>query len=149
MSRKPRRPDEAIFDKIMVRRCIWSISAMCLLYMIVYYYCLRILNINKYETVNLLMMLFVFVQNMQVFNSRSENKSLFKRDISGNKKLIFGVFSINILHIFASENSITSKILKINPLTLKEIIVMFLLATIIILVSEVEKMTRKKAVRQA
>lgn len=146
MQKKPRRPDEAIFDKIMIRRCVWSIVAMCFLYMFVYYYCLKVLNINSYETTNLLMMLFVFIQNMQVFNSRSENKSVFKHDISGNKKLIFGVLSITALHIFASENSVTSRILKINPLTLKEIVIMFLLASIIILVSEIEKVMRKRGV---
>ena len=144
MFKKPRKPNEPIFDKIMIRRCIWSITAMCILYITVYYYCLKILDINKYETVNLLMMLFVFVQNMQVFNSRSENKSVFKHSINGNKKLIFGILSVTTLHIFASENSITSKILKINPLTFKEIIAMLTLATTIIVVSEVEKMFRRK-----
>lgn len=147
MQKKPRRPDEPIFDKIMIRRCVWSILAMCFLYMFVYYYCLKVLNINSHETTNLLMMLFVFIQNMQVFNSRSENKSVFKHDISGNKKLIFGVLSVTVLHIFASENSVTSRILKINPLTLKEIVVMFLLASIVVLVSELEKIERRRNIK--
>lgn len=146
MNRTPRLPEESIFDHIMIKRCICSIFAMSLLYIIVYYYCLNILNIQKSETINLLMMLFVFVQNFQVFNSRSETKSIFKHSIIENKKLLVGVLSVTTLHIFACENNITAKILKINPLSLKEILIMLACATIVIFASEIEKLQRRRSI---
>lgn len=146
MKKSPRQPEESIFDHIMIQRCVCSIFVMSLLYITVYYYCMNILNIEKSETINLLMMLFVFVQNFQVFNSRSETQSLFKHSIKENKKLLAGVLSVTILHIFACENNLTAKILRINPLNLREILIMFTCATVVIFASEIEKFQRRRKI---
>ncbi|MDR2077905.1 MAG: HAD-IC family P-type ATPase [Rickettsiales bacterium] len=142
MTSNPRKPEEPIFDKIMKRRCIYSIVAMSMIYIGFYYISLRILHITQTRTASLLMLLFVFVQNFHAFNSRSENKSIFKHSIKDNKKLLFGVLAVAAIHLLAAENVAASRILKIEPLSAREIFIVFICASIVMLVNEVEKIIR-------
>ncbi|MDR1494450.1 MAG: cation-transporting P-type ATPase [Rickettsiales bacterium] len=140
----PRRPDEPIFDSTMLRRCLYSIAAMSLLFTMQYYFSLRVLGMTQLRASSLLMLLFVFMQNFQVFSSRSEKKSIFRQNPLGNKKLLFGVLAATSIHIAVSEIDVTSKILRIKPLRLGEILVVFAYAAIIVLVSELEKLFRSR-----
>jgi Ca2+-transporting ATPase len=142
MTSAPRKPEEPIFDSIMRRRCLYSIVAMSILYVGFYYISLRVVNVNQIKAVSLLMLLFVFIQNFQVFNSRSETKSIFKHSIANNKKLLFGVLAVAAIHLLASRTPAVNKILKIEPSTLGEIFLVFFCAGIVIFVSEVEKILR-------
>jgi Ca2+-transporting ATPase len=148
MSSIPRKPGEPIFDNIMKRRCLYSIVAMSVLYIGFYYISLKIMHMDQIKIVSLLMLLFVFIQNFQVFNSRSETKSIFTHSITGNKKLLFGVLAVAAVHLLAAENAIASRILKIEPLTFREIFCVFLYATVIVFVNEIEKILRKSTTRQ-
>lgn len=142
MSRPPRHPEEPIFDGLMVQRCCSAIVVATILYMGVYYTSLRLLHLEKNEVVNLLMLLFVLVQNLQVFNSRSETKSLFRHSIAENKKLIFGVLGTLLLHVLVCESTFGSRLLRVNPLTLGEFLAMFLCASIVVVFGELEKFVR-------
>lgn len=144
MFKKPRTPEEPIFNKIMIKRCIWMISIITILCIGIYYSCINILNYSQIKATSLLLMLFVFIQNLQVLNSRSENKSVFKHSIMNNKKLLFGISCAVAIHLFASSNSILNKTLKIETLNINEIFVMFCCALIVIIASEIEKRLRKK-----
>jgi magnesium-transporting ATPase (P-type) len=92
---------------------------------------------------SMLMMLFVFMQNFQVFSSRSETKSVLRQNVMGNKKLLLGVLAATAIHLLVSEIDVTSRILKIEPLKFGEILLVFAYASIIVLVNEVEKMLRR------
>lgn len=144
MKRFPRSPSESIFNYVMVKRCIISIIFITLACTISYYYSLKVLNFSKVKASSILLMLFVFIQNIHVLNSRSENKSVFKHSFMQNKKLIFGIIAATSIHIIASYTSIMEKILKIEPLKINEMLVVFLIACGLIFVSEIEKLFRKK-----
>ncbi len=144
MFKKPRDPQEAIFNNIMIRRCIWLIITITVLCTSVYYYCIKILDYSHMKSTSLVLMLFVFIQNLQVLNSRSENKSVFKHSIKKNKKLIFGISCAVAIHLFVASNSFLSKVLRIETLNLNEIIIMLFFAIVVVVVSEVEKLSRRK-----
>lgn len=143
MSKPPRNPEEPIFNDIMTKRCALLITVITVLCISVYYSLTNILHYSHTKSASMLLMLFVFIQNLQVLNSRSENISIFKHSIKNNKKLLLGITCAVGIHLFATHNPILSKILRIEPLALKEILVMFGLAFVVILVSEIEKFIRK------
>ena len=143
MSKPPRKPEEPIFNDIMTKRCILLISVITVLCISVYYSLTNILHYSHTKSASMLLMLFVFIQNLQVLNSRSENISIFKHSIKNNKKLLLGITCAVGIHLFATHNPILSKILRIEPLVLNEILVMFGLAVVVIVVSEIEKFVRK------
>ena len=143
MTQPPRKPEEPIFNSIMTRRCTWMISVITVLCISVYYACSEILCYSHIKSASLLLMLFVFIQNLQVLNSRSETKSIFKHSIRQNKKLLVGIVSAVSIHLLASNSLIMNKILRIEALDLKEIFAMFCLAFVVIIASELEKMFRK------
>ena len=144
MTKPPRKPEEPIFNNIMTRRCVWMISVITVLCISVYYACSEILCYSHIKSASLLLMLFVFIQNLQVLNSRSETKSIFKHSIRQNKKLLVGIISAVSIHLLASNSLIMNKILRIEALDLREIFVMFCLAFVVIIASELEKFFRKK-----
>ena len=145
MTQPPRKPEEPIFNSIMTRRCTWMISVITVLCISVYYACSEILCYSHVKSASLLLMLFVFIQNLQVLNSRSEVKSVFKHSIRQNKKLLVGIISAISIHLLASNSLIMNKILRIEALDLREIFVMFCLAFVVVIASELEKIFRKKA----
>ncbi|MDR3078724.1 MAG: cation-transporting P-type ATPase [Rickettsiales bacterium] len=144
MVRGPRKPGEPIFDAVMLKRCVCSILAMSLLFTVQYYFSLRVLKMTQLEATSLLMMLFVFMQNFQVFSSRSERKSVFRQNPLANGKLMFGVVAATTIHIAVSEIEFTSRILKLKPLGFTEILLVFAYAAIVVFVSEVEKILRNR-----
>ena len=143
MSKPPRKPEEPIFNDIMTKRCALFITVITDKCISVYYSLTNILHYSHTKSASMLLMLFVFIQNLQVLNSRSENISIFKHSIKNNKKLLLGITCAVGIHLFATHNPILSKILRIEPLALKEILVMFGLALVVIIVSEIEKFIRK------
>ena len=143
MSKPPRKPEEPIFNDIMTKRCALLISVITVLCISVYYSLTNILNYSHTKSASMLLMLFVFIQNLQVLNSRSENISIFKHSIKNNKKLLLGITCAVCIHLFATHNPMLSKILRIEPLSLINILSMFGLALVVIVVSEIEKFIRK------
>ena len=144
MTQPPRKPEEPIFNDVMVRRCGWMMAVITVLCITVYYACSEILCYSHIKSASLLLMLFVFIQNLQVLNSRSETKSIFKHSIKQNKKLLIGIISAISIHLLASNSFVMNKILRIEALNLKEIFIMFCLALIVIVASELEKILRAK-----
>lgn len=143
MKKKPRLPEESIFNGVMIKRCVWLISIITILCIAVYYSCINVLHCSQIKSTSLVLMLFVFIQNLQVLNSRSENKSIFKHSIKHNKKLLLGICCAVAIHLFATSSSFLSKILRIEKLNLLEIFAMFCCASAVIVVSEIEKKIRK------
>ena len=143
MSKPPRKPEEPIFNDIMTKRCALLISVITVLCISVYYSLTNILQYSHTKSASMLLMLFVFIQNLQVLNSRSENISIFKHSIKNNKKLLLGITCAVCIHLFATHNPILSKILRIEPLSLINVLSMFGLALVVIVVSEIEKFIRK------
>ena len=143
MTKKPRDPKEPIFNSTMIFRIALSMLVVTVLCFGVFFYSIKFLGNDVKTASSMILMLFVFIQNMQVLNSRSESTSIFKQSLLKNKILIVGITTAVLIHILASNSSFISGVLKITPLPLKTILTMFLLATLIILTSELEKLTRK------
>jgi len=81
----------------------------------------------------------VIFQWLNAWNCRSEEKSIFQINPFSNRFLLATFLGVAILHSFALYNPFLNTILRIGPLTLKEIGVIAFFALSVIIVEEVRK----------
>ena len=86
-----------------------------------------------------IMSLMVFIQNIHVFNCRSENKSLLKVPILSNKLIILGVVFSILLQIIVMEVSFLANSLKIVSVPFINLIFLFIFSLSIIPFMEIYK----------
>ncbi|WP_117192790.1 cation-translocating P-type ATPase [Rhizobium terrae] len=138
LARPPRRPQEPIFDRLMIRRVIQSTLVIGGGGFAVFYWLLQ----QGYEVAqarNLLLLLFVMFENVQTFTSRSEHRSVLSLGFFGNPLLLLAVFSAQALHIAAMYVPWLRDTLQLAPPSLMEWASMLLAAASILLVTELDK----------
>ena len=79
------------------------------------------------------------MQNIHCFNCRSESVSIFKKPLKENKYLLYGVIAVLALQVLAVENDVVSSFLGLTTVKYKDVIVLFLLALPIVIISELNK----------
>ncbi|MDO9267204.1 MAG: HAD-IC family P-type ATPase [Sulfurimonas sp.] len=143
LKRKPRDPKEPVFNKIMMSRVVvgglyMGISAFALFY--------TLLEFGYQEDVarNLTLLLMVLFENVHVFNSRSENNSIFKINHAKNRFLWISVLASQGIHIISMYNPFMQSLLSIEPVSLEMWSTLLLIALVLSLVMEAEKFFRKK-----
>jgi Ca2+-transporting ATPase len=143
MTQKPRKPEEPIFDKVMLFRIIMTSSVMIFGCFFVYRFALEKSGdvILARSVVLFLMILF---QNMQVFNARSETQSIFKQGFFKNQFLFISIIIVTLIHIIASYTPWFDQFLHIAPLGWEYLKVIIPVAFLIIVVMEIEKIIRNK-----
>ena len=92
----------------------------------------------------IIMMLMVFIQNINVLNCRSEKRSVFKESLLDNPLIIITIVFSILLQIIMAEVPLTAKFLNVTPLPLLTIIKLFALSFIVILVFEIYKLIYHK-----
>ena len=88
----------------------------------------------------IIMMLMVFIQNVNVLNCRSEKRTVFKESLLDNPFVIITVIGSILLQIVLAEIPLTASFLKVTPLPFKTVIYLLLLSFIIIVVFEIYKL---------
>lgn len=141
MSDKPRNPKEPLFDKTLFEKIILSGLTIGILVFIVWYYLIKI-NMDIKQARGYIMALMVFIQNIHVFNCRSEKKSAFTISLKSNKLIIIGVMFSILLQVIVMEIPILSMFLETVSIPFKELIYLFLLSFVILLVIEIFKLIK-------
>lgn len=134
----PRRPNEPILDRGMIRRIGCSVAVMGVGGFAVFYWLLH-QGYPEEEARNLLLMLFVLFENFQTFNSRSEHHSIFRRSLRANPLLVFSVIGAQALHIGAAYIPGLNDTLRVTPVSLGEWGLLLLFALALPAVMEAEK----------
>lgn len=93
---------------------------------------------------NLTLLLMVLFENVHVFNSRSENSSIFKINHARNRFLWISVLASQGIHIISMYNPFMQSLLSIEPVSLEMWSTLLLIALVLSVVMEVEKFFRKK-----
>lgn len=99
LKRKPRRPDEPIFDRLMIEEVLTSGLYMGVVAFAAFYVMFEVMGFSQFEARNLLVMLMVLFENVHVFNVRSEARSAFRIPLSNNWLLVGGVVLTQGVHI--------------------------------------------------
>lgn len=147
LARQPRRPDEPIFDHLMLRRLAISAAVMGGGGAAVFAGFLA----HGYEVDaarNLLLLLFVLFENFQTLSSRSETRSAFHRGFFDNPFLLATVVGAQAIHIGAAFIPGLSETLGVGPVAAAEWFVLLLIAASVLIVMEAEKRWRAAGLAQ-
>jgi len=144
MNESPRDPKEPLFDKTLFNEIIISGLTIGLVVFTVWYFLVNIINMEVSIARGYIMALMVFIQNIHVFNCRSERNSVFKTPLKTNKLIIGGVIASVLLQVIVMEVPFLSKLLKTSSIPFIHIIYLALISTIILIVLEIYKKLKYK-----
>ena len=94
---------------------------------------------------NLTFLLMVLLENVHVFNCRSERRSAFKVPIRNNPYLLIGVLGAQGVQILAMYIPITQEVLRIEPVPFTEWAILLGLALLLLAVMELFKLVKRRS----
>lgn len=139
MKEPPRKPDESIFNPLMIRQTLISATVISLLVFALWYHLLNHLHWDESIARNTVVLLMVLLQNFHALNARSETRSVFKIPLKDNYVLIFGILAAQGIHILAMQVPFMQQILSFNPVPWQDWLKLFFTASMIIVAMEVFK----------
>lgn len=139
MKEKPRDPKESLFDKLLIQEIIISGLFIGLIVFGVWVFLIKGINMEVSTARGYVMALMVFMQNIHVFNCRSEKESVFKIKLFSNWFVPFAVFSSILLQIIIMEVPVLSHIMKTESISWDIMLLLLIISMPILLVMEVFK----------
>lgn len=116
MRRPPRPPKESLFNPVMLRRVLVSGLVMGGLAFTCFYWLLQH-GWPVEEARNSVLLLMVLFENVQVFNSRSENRSIFRQPFFSNPILLLGTLAAQGIHILCLYSPLMQDVLGVSPVS--------------------------------
>ncbi len=141
MSKPPRKPQEPIFNRIMIERTLISACVIGALAFLTF----QTLLASGFEidaARNSTLLLMVLFENVHAFNSRSESRSVFYHNPFNNPLLFFGILIAQAVHIIAMYTPGLSTVLGMQPVSFSHWIELMFVALVILLVMETHKWFR-------
>jgi Ca2+-transporting ATPase len=138
LARPPRRPNEPVFDGLMIRRMVLSGTVMAVGGFALFWWLIA-QGVATEAARNLLLLLFVLFENFQTLNSRSERRSVFTQRLAANPLLIAGIVGALALHVAAMYVPGLSDILRIAPVSWQNWAILVGIAALVLMVMEAEK----------
>ncbi|GAB3093373.1 cation-translocating P-type ATPase [Pseudomaricurvus hydrocarbonicus] len=114
MHTPPRPPRESLFNRLMIQRVITSGVVMGTVGFLAFSWLLA-QGWEESDARNSLLLLMVLFENIQVFNSRSENRSVFRQSLLSNPVLLMGTAVALGLHIVAMYLPVMQTTLGVYP----------------------------------
>jgi magnesium-transporting ATPase (P-type) len=138
MKKKPRKPTEGIFNRLMVEEVLVSASAIGFIAFAVWYWLLSA-GWAETDARNLVMLLMVLLENVHAFNCRSEYTSAFRIPFRANPFLIVGIIAAQGIHILSMYNPVMQDLLRISPVSLEQWAALLGISLLILVVMELFK----------
>lgn len=137
MKRKPKEPGEGIFNKQMISQVILSGGIIGIIVFFVWDYALGIYS--EVTARSIVLMLMVLMQNVHLFNCRSEKQSTFMIPLKNNYILLLGLFLAHFIHVLASYMPFMQNILNIEPISLVKWSYLLMISLILLFIMEIYK----------
>lgn len=144
MKEKPRDPKEPLFDKYLFQEIIFSGLVIGFVVFAVWYYLVKLLGMDVNVARGYIMALMVFIQNIHVFNCRSEKNSAFSVPIKTNKLIGVAFLSSITLQVIVMEVPILSKFLQTSSIPISHLLLLFLMASCVLWIVEFYKQIKYK-----
>lgn len=148
LKRAPRKPNERIFDTIMIRRILFGSIYIALSSFIVFYLLLQN-GYSEFTARNITLLLLVLFENIHVFNSRSEINYLHRLSYTKSNYLILTVFLTQILHIACMNIGFMQEVLSIEPVSFMTWSYLLIITLGLLFVMELEKYLRRSFVQKS
>lgn len=130
---------QKIFDDLMVKEIAISATIISIIEIIFYLYLYKIKGLNITLVRSYLLTLMVFMENVQIFNCRSEKKSMFKISFDNNRFLINSIIITLLIQIIIVRVPMIANFFKLTVLPLEHIVMLFLLTVPLVLGMELFK----------
>ena len=138
LSRPPRAPKEAIFNRLMIERVLVSALVIGVTAFLLFQWLLaRGFSLDEARNGTLLLM--VLFENVHAFNSRSETLSVFRHSLLRNKILLIGTVSAQLVHIAAMYTPWIKDVLHIQPVAPGQWLELLGLALTVLVAMELHK----------
>ena len=144
MKEKPRDPKESLFDKNLFGSILFSGITTGLLVFTVWYCLLEVFSMEVSTARGYTMALMVFIQNIHVFNCRSEKKSAFSVSLKSNYLILVAFIVSVLLQVLVMEVPFLSVFLKTVSIPFSHLLILFGLAFIVLILMEIYKKIRYK-----
>ncbi len=144
MEKKPIKTNENIFNKELFSEVLFSGLIIGIIVFVVWYLLIKKMNMDVSLARGYIMALMVFVQNVHVFNCRSEEKSAFLIPLRSNPLIIITVFSSILLQIIVMEIPVLSNFLKAKTVPYPHLFVLFFFSFIILIAMEIFKIIKSR-----
>ncbi|WP_226703104.1 cation-translocating P-type ATPase [Microbulbifer elongatus] len=144
MHRPPRPPQESLFNPVMLRRVLVSGLVMGGLAFTCFYWLLEH-GWAVEEARNSVLLLMVLFENVQVFNSRSESRSIFRQPFFSNPILLLGTLAAQGLHILCLYSPLMQDVLGVSPVSAMQWGALLTIALLQLLAMEVLSLIAKPA----
>ena len=139
LKEKPRSPKESIFNRRLLREILVSGTAIGMIVFFVWLFLLKKLGLETEIARGYIMALMVFIQNIHVFNCRSELKSAFKVPLKNNWFIIIGIAATILLQIAVMDLPFLSHFLQTDSIPILHLTILFLIASSILIIMEIYK----------
>jgi magnesium-transporting ATPase (P-type) len=143
MHKKPRHPNEKMFNALMIKQTLISALIMSVIAFSIWFYLIDIVKMSEVHARDIVLLLMVFMQNFHVLNCRSETTSAFKIPMSRNYILFLGVAAAQGIHIISMQIPFMQRLLRIEPISAREWLMVLAFGVPIFLGMEVFKYFNK------
>lgn len=139
LNRQPRKPEEPIFNRIMIERTIITAIVMGVGGFFFFRHLLQ-LGWSESSARNALLLLMVLFENVHIANCRSETKSAFSISLFRSPILICGVIVAFLIHVLSMYFPLGQKFLRTEPIDLSTWLLALACSLSILVVMEIHKM---------
>lgn len=144
MKKKVKNNKETIMNKLLISEIIISSIVMTLIEFIFYIYLLKFTNIDIITVRTYMLTLMIFIENIHIFNCRSESISCFKIPGTNNMFLIFSIIITCLIQIMIIRIPLIANFFELTTLEVDYILPLFILTIPVILVMEIFKIYNRK-----
>jgi magnesium-transporting ATPase (P-type) len=142
IKKKPRPPSETIINRLMAEETLMSGLYMGMSAFVLWYFLIGT-GVEESAARNLVLLLMVLLENVHVFNCRSESVSAFRVPISRNYFVIIAVIAAQGIHILSMYIPFMQDVLGVAPVTFEEWILFLGIALVLMVVMEAYKFVGK------
>ena len=142
LHRKPRPPQESIFNQLMLERTVVAAVVMGVMGFSLFAWLLDS-GWSETQARNVLLLLMVLFENVHVFNSRSETKSVFAHNPLKSPIVLAGVAIGFSVHLAALYVPFGQMLLDTSPVAGSTWIMLLGMALVLLLTMEIHKLTWK------
>jgi magnesium-transporting ATPase (P-type) len=94
---------------------------------------------SEYHARSLLFVLLIFLENIHVFNCRSEHRSVFKSPIRNNYFVVLSVIGAQLIQLIISHIPFMQRVLHLDVINWREWLMLFALSLLLLLIMELYK----------
>ncbi len=144
LRRRPRRPTERIFDRLMIERTVVAAVVMAGVAFGAFHWMIEVANWPVEQARNALLMLMVFFEIVHIGNCRSETTSALRLSPFTSPILLTGTVLAFLVHLVAMQLPFTQRILRVAPIPVETFAALLGLALTILVALELHKLWRRR-----